>query len=240
MSRKKNPASEMNVAEKQSLPLAQRLSTLITDVSALKDYLGVSAQAINQYRLGISRPSLENLCKIADFYGVSVDYLLGRIDIPNTDLNMQEVHKLTGLSVGAIAKLNNISMENQKTAFSDIISLLIEDSNAEYFLALLCSLISCNYDGSGNELVRIDQINMVSRKEKLIKTKLQIDLIESIPAIVDGYKQQFEKSPAQREKDFDTFSQSLIEKTLSGDITEQQRQKMLQVWLKEGANHAIN
>ena len=81
MGRKKTPTSTMNVAEKQNTDLAKRLDGLITDANALKNYLGISAQAINQYRLGISRPSLENLCKIADYYHVTTDYLLGRTDV---------------------------------------------------------------------------------------------------------------------------------------------------------------
>ena len=75
MGRKRSDTSKMNVAEKQETPLAKRLSELITDGNELKDFLGVSAQAINQYKLGLSRPSLENLCKIASYYGVSADYL---------------------------------------------------------------------------------------------------------------------------------------------------------------------
>ena len=73
MGRKRSKTSEMDVAEKQKTPLAKRLSKLITDGNELKDFLGVSAQAINQYKLGLSRPSLENICQIADFYGVSTD-----------------------------------------------------------------------------------------------------------------------------------------------------------------------
>ena len=112
MSRKKNPASEMNVAEKQSLPLAKRLNELITDANALKDYLGISSQAINQYRLGTSRPSLENLCKIADFYGVSVDYLVGRANVKTTDPKIQEDCHYSGLcewAVKAIAFAHNLT-----------------------------------------------------------------------------------------------------------------------------------
>lgn len=120
MSRKKNPASEMNVAEKQSLPLAQRLSTLITDVSALKDCLGVSAQAINQYKLGVSRPSLENLCKIADYYGVSVDYLVGHTTVKSRDTTMQAVCNYTGLSEEAVEVLHR---KNGINSYSEIIEL---------------------------------------------------------------------------------------------------------------------
>lgn len=45
MGRKKTPTSTMNVAEKQNTDLAKRLDGLITDVNALKNYLGISAQS---------------------------------------------------------------------------------------------------------------------------------------------------------------------------------------------------
>ena len=99
----------MNVAEKQATPLAQRLNELITDSNGLKDFLGCSIQAVNQYKLGISRPSLENLCKIADFYGVSTDYLLGLTDVPSVDPQIQIAHKVTGLSEDAIHQLSRLA-----------------------------------------------------------------------------------------------------------------------------------
>lgn len=95
MGRKPTPTSRMNVAEKQDTVLAKRLDELITDVSALKVYLGISAQAINQYRLGISRPSLENLCKIADYYHVTTDYLLGRTSMKRASQIFREALKKT-------------------------------------------------------------------------------------------------------------------------------------------------
>lgn len=102
MGRKRSANSEMNVAEKLSTPLAERLNELITDGEALKNYLNVSIQAINQYKLGISRPSLENLCKIADFYGVTTDYLLGRTEIKTTNKDMAAAVKTTGLCEEAV------------------------------------------------------------------------------------------------------------------------------------------
>ena len=71
--------------------------------------MGCSIQAVNQYKLGISRPSLENLCKIADFYGVSTDYLLGLTDVPSVDPQIQIAHKVTGLSEDAIHQLSRLA-----------------------------------------------------------------------------------------------------------------------------------
>lgn len=137
MSRKKNPASEMNVAEKQSLPLAQRLSTLITDVSALKDCLGVSAQAINQYKLGVSRPSLENLCKIADFYGVSTDYLLGLTDTKSNDTTIRAVCDYTGLSEEAIKSIVFDHNQKRRGDLFEVLDFLISESYVSFWANLV-------------------------------------------------------------------------------------------------------
>ncbi len=37
---------------------------------------------MNEYKNGIKIPTVNNLVKIADYLGVSVDYLLGRTDNP--------------------------------------------------------------------------------------------------------------------------------------------------------------
>ena len=40
--------------------------------------LGVSQTTVSNWDLGRKQPSLELLCKAADLYGVTTDYLLGR------------------------------------------------------------------------------------------------------------------------------------------------------------------
>ena len=45
---------------------------------AVADYLGVSSSAYQTYEYGKAELNYEGLSKLADFYGVSVDYLLGR------------------------------------------------------------------------------------------------------------------------------------------------------------------
>ncbi len=39
---------------------------------------GIGASTMNSYRQGEALPVAENLLKIADYFGVSTDYLLGR------------------------------------------------------------------------------------------------------------------------------------------------------------------
>ena len=44
-------------------------------------YLGISQNTYSQYEVGILNYPVETLMKLADLYGVSVDYLLGRTNV---------------------------------------------------------------------------------------------------------------------------------------------------------------
>ena len=46
----------------------------------MADYLKIAQPSYIRYENGSAEPSLENLIKIADYFDVSVDYLLGRAD----------------------------------------------------------------------------------------------------------------------------------------------------------------
>ena len=47
--------------------------------------LNVSQNTYSQYENGVIELTAENLIKLADFYGVSVDYLLGRTKNPDVN-----------------------------------------------------------------------------------------------------------------------------------------------------------
>ncbi len=64
--------------------------------------LGLTQQAISAYENGLREPDLETLQKIADFFDVSIDYLLGKSDIRNPEKIVQD--KLTEKDKKDIAK----------------------------------------------------------------------------------------------------------------------------------------
>ena len=200
MARKKEPAYET-----EKYPFPSRLRKLMeerkTTQRELAQAIGVRPQTVSLYVQGQSFPDVNGLARIAIYFGISADYLIGNTDMPNVDLTMQEIHRITGLSAGAICKLQDIFKKNEKTAFSDIISLLIEDSNAEYFLACIAELISYSFDGTGDEVMPIDGMNMTMPKEKFLKTTLQINFIENLRFISGAYKRGFTNSPAQRKEE---------------------------------------
>lgn len=44
---------------------------------------GISERLVGYWKEGGKTPSLENLIKLADYFGISIDYLVGRTNIPD-------------------------------------------------------------------------------------------------------------------------------------------------------------
>ncbi len=61
---------------------AERLKELIGNesVSSIAKKIGIPQQTLSRYLLCQREIGLENLCKIADYFGESLDFLTGRKD----------------------------------------------------------------------------------------------------------------------------------------------------------------
>lgn len=57
--------------------------------------LGVSSVVYSRYETGSRQPSIEVLIQMADIFGVTVDYLLGRQDIEDSTLSSFELQLIT-------------------------------------------------------------------------------------------------------------------------------------------------
>ena len=72
--------------DKSHNPFASALRKLMTERDIKQEGLakitGKTRQTISQYTNGISEPGYETLVKIADYFDVSTDYLLGRTEDP--------------------------------------------------------------------------------------------------------------------------------------------------------------
>jgi len=49
---------------------------------AMAEYLGITEQAYQKYEYAMREPNHETTIKLADYFDVSTDYLLGRSDNP--------------------------------------------------------------------------------------------------------------------------------------------------------------
>lgn len=98
-------------------PFAARFRDLLdrtnTTQPALAEAIGVSRQAIGQWKDGNTFPDVLALTKIADYFKVSADYLLGRTDHMTTDYDMKVAEKVTGLSEKSISNLQRMRKGEQ-------------------------------------------------------------------------------------------------------------------------------
>lgn len=68
--------------EKFSAHLEQLRKERSLSLNALASEIGITNQAISLMEKGKRAPSFEVLCALADFFDVSLDYLVGRSDVP--------------------------------------------------------------------------------------------------------------------------------------------------------------
>ena len=80
----------------------------------------VSQELISHYETGKSRPNIETLSKLAEYFNCSTDYLLERTNNPSTvkDLNTKDI-EINNI----IDKYNSLSAENKKQ-FSNYLDYL--------------------------------------------------------------------------------------------------------------------
>ena len=87
----------------------ERFSNLIKErgitQAEASDGIGVTRQAISLYATGKRTPDINSLYRIADFFRVSADYLLGLSDVKSFDAEEKAISEKTGLSESSIEKL---------------------------------------------------------------------------------------------------------------------------------------
>ena len=107
----------------------------ITQSELAKD-INKTRQAVNYYTLGETVPDADTLILISKRLGVSVDYLLGLSDAAAIDTNIQDIHKLTGLSGKAIDMLMRVNdslsiLDSLDKKWIDTINFLLETAQIE-------------------------------------------------------------------------------------------------------------
>ena len=103
---------------------------------AVAKEIGTDQQTLSRYETGDRTPDAEMLLRIADYYNVSTDYLLGRTEIPSipTDGKLQAAAEVTGLSDAAITSLQKLYENNNMTWKTEILNMILE---SDEFLHIL-------------------------------------------------------------------------------------------------------
>lgn len=85
---------------------------------ALGDALGITKVSICGYENGTRIPSLETFVMLADYFGVTTDYFLGR--------EVSVIHEGDGQYVGSISE-DDIKVQKEFRKYSELYNQLIQD-----------------------------------------------------------------------------------------------------------------
>lgn len=88
---------------------------------------GIPASTFSDWKKGKSSPKIEKLQKIADYFNVSLDYLLGKTDISNPPITI-EPYELLG---DRLRKIRELSGKTQKDVAKALDTTILEVNNWE-------------------------------------------------------------------------------------------------------------
>lgn len=143
------PRKKLNYTDNYYKPFPSRLRRLMRGDAGkinrtisqqeLADYLGLKArQSVSAYCDGSGQPSWENIAKIAEYFSVSTDWLLGATNIESVERNIQVAAATLGISGKAAENLARISTETEddnifislkKSAAHDALNRILESED---------------------------------------------------------------------------------------------------------------
>lgn len=97
-------------------------------------FLNMSQVSYGRYELETSEPTIETLCKLADYYHVSLDYLVGREYESNVDY-------INDSEKALLAMFRELNQENQVKANGQVADILI---NQKKWFKCLTKLFCCD------------------------------------------------------------------------------------------------
>ena len=140
------PRKKLNYTDNYYKPFPNRLRRLMrgdagkinrtVSQQELADYLGLKArQSVSAYCDGSGQPSWENIAKIAEYFSVSTDWLLGVTNIERVEQNIQVAAATLGISGKSAENLARISAEFHDD--DDILTTLRRSSARDALNSLL-------------------------------------------------------------------------------------------------------
>lgn len=115
--------------------------------------LGVTAQSLSLYEKGQRTINIDLLKKIAEYFGVSADYLIGLSDTAAIDTDMKAVCEYTGLTEESIENiLNNLSERGEPEELRDdmqrVNHILNELLSSTCFTAMVHYCFAIDYENN--------------------------------------------------------------------------------------------
>ena len=131
-------------------PFPKRLRELMSQNGTTQDQLAEiiqkTRQTVSQYTNGISEPGYGTLVKIADYFCVSIDYLLGRTKTKSADETEQAIIEYTGLSEENVQVLHGMSKRIYEKGISKNDGNTVSFDGNKPFIDCLNDLLDAMYN----------------------------------------------------------------------------------------------
>ncbi|MCM1008071.1 MAG: helix-turn-helix domain-containing protein [Ruminococcus flavefaciens] len=139
------------------------------------ELIDIPYQTFHKYVKGIAECPIRNLAKIADYYKVSTDYLLGLSENPSTDPDIINACNVTGLSENAIKTLQRLNTP-----------LDMEDSKIEYILNKQRNVTELIHNGKytmPNESLTDDEVTKLQKILTYENSKEVIEILNDLLSV---------------------------------------------------------
>lgn len=172
-----------------------RLGRLMTERKESQEKLaaaiGVNRDKVNNWLCNRTKLDAVNLLKIADHYGVSTDYVLGKADEPTDDWDVERVCEYTSLSKYAVDFLHMLSMNVEgnvaRSFVRSFIDGILDSKDIRSTVRAICNSARAAADSRNDETparMREIQAETMNTLSDLRKDKDGLYLIDSDAASV--------------------------------------------------------
>ena len=185
----------------------------------LSEEIGVSRQAISQYCDGSTIPNADKLLKIAEFFNVSTDYLLGSTEAQTTDTDIKFMCEYTGIKDTSINNLHYLKEGKRSSEF-----FLGDKIPYDYSFDFLDFLFGgTEYYNGFSLLSKISEYKnmLISQTENLLKetdtySNLSKEHIETLNFFSESDKERYFKREVEKNIAFCNFEAvKMFEKVIS-------------------------
>lgn len=166
-------------------------------INKLESIVGMSQYSITRWK-NSSSPTVDKLLRVAQYFRVSLDYLVGQTDISSPNPTVQAACDLTGLSEQSVVHLSGLNRAgdlNSKNKLITIMQLIEDDGIEEWGCDLLQSL--ANYLSA--EKVPYERIQFTAQVSEEADVLYNRILTDRVMRALEGARHQYQQSIAMAE-----------------------------------------
>lgn len=194
--------------------------------------LGVSRQTFNNWINGQNQPDYASLVRIADYFRVSTDYLLGRTETVSPDTSIAGCGKLTGLSDKSIEKLIELYRANWENWYTYLLNDIIEADEFQLFLESLMNYVTT----SDEEVKSISLDDSITNRDvyELKTNRLFHSIVQHLIAVYKPRLSEYNKAMS------DAFVSKIVNGLHdAGGITDELWQEAMETYEKSGNPYKV-